>query len=71
MAATEPVEIDREQIPRCEALDGSTLRIVQKYTEAGYFCEANIVFLTDGVRTMGYVPYQPPAFAAVIDMGGG
>jgi hypothetical protein len=45
-----------ELLPRCPALDGSTLRIVPAYTEAGQFCEANCVTVTDGERTAVYVP---------------
>lgn len=48
--------MDREALPRCPALDGSTLRIVPAYTEAGRLCEANCVTITDGVRTAVYVP---------------
>ena len=44
------------ELPRCENLDGSTLRIVPSYTEAGRHCEANCVTITDGDRTATYVP---------------
>lgn len=49
--------IDAEDIPRCPELDGSTLRIVPNYTEAGWFAEANAVTITDGERTAIYVPF--------------
>ena len=39
--------MNNELIPRCEKLDGSTLRIVHTYTEAGYFCEANCITIED------------------------
>jgi hypothetical protein len=48
-----------EELPRCENLDGSSLRIVPAYTEAGQFCEANCITVTDGERTCLYVPYVP------------
>jgi hypothetical protein len=55
----EPVqEIDAEHIPRCPEMDGSTLRIVPDYTEAGWFCEANVITVTDGERTAIYVPLR-------------
>lgn len=47
-----------EQLPRCDNLDGSSLRIVPAYTEAGRFCEANCVTITDGERTAVYVPMR-------------
>jgi hypothetical protein len=47
---------DPASLPRCPALDGSGLRIVPAYTEAGQFCEANCVTVTDGERTAVYVP---------------
>lgn len=52
-------ELDAEKLPRCESLDGSTLKIVPSYTEAGYFCEANCVEIEDeaGRRAL-YVPYK-------------
>lgn len=60
-----------EKIPRCEALDGSSLRIVPAYTEAGRLCEANAVTITDGERACVYVPFaavkdEKPAGPAVI-----
>lgn len=48
--------VDHERLPRCDNLDGSSLRIAPAYTEAGYFCEANAVTITDGVRTAVYAP---------------
>ena len=36
-----------ELAPRCDELDGSTLRIVPFYTEAGYFCEAQCIRIVD------------------------
>ena len=50
-----------EQLPRCGKLDGSTLKIVPAYTEAGYFCEANCITVEDkdGRRAV-YVPLEPP-----------
>jgi len=50
----EPVQ--QSGLPRCEKLDGSSLRIVPAYTEAGQFCEANAVTITDGERTAVYIP---------------
>jgi len=46
------------RLPRCDKMDGSTLRIVPSYTEAGMFCEANCVTITDGERTALYVPLR-------------
>lgn len=46
----------QKQLPRCEKMDGSSLRIVPAYTEAGQFCEANCITVTDGERTAVYVP---------------
>jgi hypothetical protein len=47
-----------ENLPRCDKLDGSTLRIVPAYTEAGRYAEANCITVTDGERTAVYVPYR-------------
>jgi len=57
------------ELPRCPKLDGSTLRIVPAYTEAGLRCEANCVTLTDGERTAVYVPRDagPPAMVWRLD----
>lgn len=52
---------DQDALPRCEQLDGSTLRIEPGNIEAGRFCEANCVRITDGERSAVYVPYDPPA----------
>lgn len=51
--------INQELLPRCGKLDGSTLKIVPSYTEAGYFTEANCVTIEDeeGRRAI-YVPYK-------------
>jgi hypothetical protein len=49
----------RQQLPRCQKLDGSTLSIVPDYTEAGAYKEANCVTITDGERTAVYVPHEP------------
>ena len=51
--------MNSELIPRCEKLDGSTLRIVHTYTEAGYFCEANCITVEDaeGRRAL-YAPVK-------------
>lgn len=46
----------QSELPRCEALDGSSLQIVPTYIEAGRFCEANCITVTDGERTAVYVP---------------
>ena len=46
------------RLPRCDEMDGSTLRIVPSYIEAGMFCEANCVTITDGERTALYVPLR-------------
>jgi hypothetical protein len=46
------------RLPRCDKMDGSALRIVPSYTEAGMFCEANCVTITDGERTALYVPLR-------------
>ena len=58
----------REKLPRCDKLDGSTLRIVPAYTEAGYFCEANCVTITDGERSAVFVP-QAELLHAELDAG--
>jgi hypothetical protein len=51
--------IDPETIPRRENMDGSSLRIVSDYTEAGWFGETNCITVTDGERTAIYVPLRP------------
>lgn len=51
-------EILAENLPRCDKLDGSTLSIVPNYTEAGQFCEANCVTISDGERTAIYIPVK-------------
>ena len=51
----QPESIDRHSAPRCEKMDGSSLRIVPSYTEAGMFQEANCLTVTDGERTAVYV----------------
>lgn len=45
-------------LPRCDKLDGSSLRIVPAYTEAGRYCEANCIMVTDGERTAIYAPVR-------------
>lgn len=52
------VELNRQELPRCTDMDGSTLKIVPAYTEAGYFQEANCITVTDGERTAIYIPYK-------------
>ena len=51
--------VDPSKLPRCRAMDGTTLqlRIVPSYIEAGAYQEANCVTLTDGERAAVYVPY--------------
>ena len=39
-------------------MEGEGLTIVPRYTEAGYFGEANCVTITDGKRTAVYVPLR-------------
>lgn len=56
MPKTLTIEIEPEDIPRSE--DGSNLRIVPHYTEAGLFNEANFIVVTDGTRTAVYVPLE-------------
>jgi len=51
-------EIDPEDVPRCSEMDGSTLKIVPNFTEAGWHMEANCITVTDGERTAIYVPYR-------------
>ncbi len=46
----------QSNLPRCERMDGSGLRIVPSYTEGGWFSEANCVTISDGERTALYVP---------------
>ena len=58
MANDNEPDIRAEAIPRCLVLDGSTLKIVPAYTEAGWFTEANCITVTDGERTAVYVPYK-------------
>ncbi len=48
--------MEANDLPRCHALDGSSLRIVPAYTESGEFGEANCITITDGERTAVYVP---------------
>lgn len=50
--------IRHEDLPRCTEMDGSTLKIVPAYTEAGYYQEANCITVTDGERVAVYVPYK-------------
>jgi hypothetical protein len=50
--------MNANEIPRCEKMDGSTLRIVPAYTEAGRYQEANCITVTDGERTAVYVPLK-------------
>lgn len=50
----------QEDLPRCDKLDGSSLSILPAYTEAGMFCEANCLTVTDGERTAVYVPLRLP-----------
>lgn len=66
MSAEKPTA---ELVPRCVEMDGTTLRIVPAYTEAGYFQEANCVTITDGERTCVYVPYCLPQPKDVPDVG--
>ena len=50
-------EVDPADLPR--SLHGEDLAIVSgPYTEAGWFGEANIVTVRDGVRTALYVPLK-------------
>lgn len=60
-------DIKQEDLPRCEQLDGSSLRILHRYTEAGQFCEANCVYVTDGERTAVYVPYRVVGKEELVD----
>jgi len=49
----------QDQLPRCDNLDGSTLAIKPQYIEAGAFCEANCVTISDqNGREALYVPYK-------------
>jgi hypothetical protein len=57
-AATDYSEEFQSRLPRCGRMDGSTLRIVPSYTEAGWFTETNCLTITDGERTAVYVPYK-------------
>lgn len=50
--------VDESDLPRCDKLDGSTLKIVPRYIEAGRLCEANVITITDGERTAIYVPHR-------------
>jgi hypothetical protein len=54
---TKGTEEFESALPRCSKMDGSTLRFVPSYTEAGWFVEANCVTITDGERTAVYVPF--------------
>ena len=47
-----------ETLPRCDKLDGSSLSVVVGNIEAGYFCEAQAVTITDGTRSAVYVPLE-------------
>jgi hypothetical protein len=47
-----------ETVPRCGNLDGSSLSIVVGNIEAGRFCEAHAVTITDGTRSAVYVPLE-------------
>ena len=51
--------INPELLPRCGNLDGSSLKIVPSYTEAGYFTEANCITIADEEgRKALYVTYK-------------
>jgi len=51
--------IDAEHLPRCENLDGTSLRIVPAYTDAGDFVEANRVIIEDKDRRRAvYAPVR-------------
>jgi len=56
MPRTYEADIEPEDIPVCPKMDGSTLKIVPAYTEAGWYTEANCITVTDGERTAIYVP---------------
>jgi len=43
-----------------DPLKGTSVKVVPKYVEAGWFSEANCVLLTDGEREVLYIP-EPPA----------
>ena len=51
-----------ETLPRCDRLDGSSLSIVPGNIEAGRFCEAQAVTITDGTRSAVYVPLEQLLF---------
>jgi hypothetical protein len=52
----EQTQPEPHEIPRCASMDGTSLYIVPAYTEAGMYCEANCITVTDGERTVVYVP---------------
>ena len=56
MQPDQPARPEPHEIPRCPNLDGTSLYIVPAYTEAGMYCEANCITVTDGERTVVYVP---------------
>jgi hypothetical protein len=56
MRPEQPARPEPHEIPRCANLDGTSLYIVPAYTEAGMYCEANCITVTDGERTVVYVP---------------
>ncbi len=59
------MRLEQHDLPRCDKLDGSSLRIVHGNIEAGQFCEANCVTITDGERTVVYVPLRSPSGFAI------
>ena len=65
----EPVPGDR----RCgyvAGLEGNAIEIVPHYTEAGWYCEANVVALSDGKRKAIFVPVHPVEGATPVGANG-
>ncbi len=61
-AAREASEEVQAALPR--STEGERLSILPRFTQAGYFGEANLVTITDGERTALYVPLSPDPFEA-------
>jgi hypothetical protein len=53
-----------------ESLEAEAIEIVPHYTEAGWYCEANVVALSDGKRKAIFVPVQPVEGAMPVSANG-
>jgi hypothetical protein len=65
----EPISSDRAS-GYVESLEAEAIEIVPHYTEAGWYCEANVVALSDGKRKAIFVPVQPVEGAMPVSANG-